>query len=725
MKSNFLRQSFLKSFHRYKITFCLIGIFLSISNLLSGQATGDPKEDFLYGEFYVSQGLYREALPFYLSTIATDSNNCNLNYRIGLCYSKILGEQEFALPYLKKSVLDVDPKYMEGRYKSNGSPVESWLLLGDAFHRVNELTQASYAYHKYLELIGNSDEARVLMVKKKITGLGISYEFQRTEKRLKMVNMGSVINSRFSDYNPVLNGDQNILIYTQYWDSFDRIMICYKKDNTWSAPADITKQIGSEGDCYTSSLSFYGNELYLIRYGENNYDIYVSKFKDEKWDKMQPISGKINSKNQESSVCISADGNYLYFSSDRPGGEGGFDIYTAHREGNSWIDVKNLGKVINSKKNEEGPYISYDGTILYFSSDGHETIGNMDILYSELDDEGEWQQPQNIGSPINTTNDDLFYIYFKNTQTGFLSRDLPEGFGKNDIYMIVNENVKEMPFGSFQIENKIEAKLDTRTYSDDNTRKGTDSTRKGYSYVLRRLPGPENTTQNLNSKDVNTGEGVLPVVPVALVTTTATAPGAEVKLQPENTQKVIGSTSGPPVQNISNMPEQKKNQVNNTGEILSTPDINSGIVPAASIVVAPVVTTETVNDGNSSLQQKNEIKKETYHAMPDNKNGNEATQYSVQNDEPAKADTIPIYTVQVLALKHAMRPFKAKLLSLNVSSGKDGFHRYTIGEFQGWSVAVSELERIRNKGFPDAFIRNINTISNYSKDRDVKKSGRK
>ena len=692
MKNKGLLYHTLKFLIRKCLVFYLSCIILTISSYLSGQATGDPKEDFLYGEFYVAQGMYHEALPFYLSTLATDSDNCNLNYRIGLCYSKLIGEQEHALPYLKKAVLDVNPNYMEGKYKSNSSPVESWLLLGDAFHRANELTQASYAYYKYLELIGNSDEERVLMVKKKIAGLGISYEFQRTEKHIKMVNMGSVINSRFSDYNPVLNGDQTILIYTQFWESFDKIMMSHKKDNTWSVPEDITSQIGSDGDCYTSSLSFNGNELYLIRYGDNNYDIYVSKFLNGKWTKMKPISGKINTKHQESSVCVSADGSYLYFSSDKPGGEGGFDIYMARKEGSSWVDIKNLGKTINTKKNEEAPYITSDGTILFFSSNGHETIGNMDILYSEINNAGEWQEPRNIGSPINTTNDDLFYIYFTNTQTGYFSRDLPEGFGKNDIYMIVNENVKDLPIGSFQIENEIGSKLDTRTYSDKSIINSPDNTRKDSVHALRRLPSPESSSNSINTP-VNSAS-VAPVIPVATAPDMATSSNSKQHLNNQNDNE-----------------KKEKDSLSLYSAIIITPEPEPG--------------KKKINSHSDSSSVKGKTRNDTNSLMADKEKENDKIVTADQNVLLNDTDTIPIYTIQILALKHPLKSSKIKISPLKISLGQDGFHRYTINEYKGWSAALSELERIRNNGFPDAFIRNINTVENYSKGRYVRKPVRK
>lgn len=411
-------------------------VLLLLIPLLRGQATGDSKEDFLYGEYYLIQGLYREALPFYLSSLEAMPDNSNLNYRVGLCYERIIGEQHKALPYLKKSVKEINAHYIDGKYANTGAPIEAWLLLGDAYLRSDQLMEASRAYHEYKRLIGDSDPEMFKEVMARISGLGVSYEYQRENTEVCMINMGNSINSRFSDYNPVVSGDQKVMVYSQFWESYDRILLTRMTENGWAPPEDISTQVESEGVCYTSAISFDGKELYFVCHDEMNYDLFISVYENDSWSGMKPIGGKVNSRYRESSVCISADGNELYFASDRPGGEGGFDLYYAEKTAGEWSTVVNLGKPINTKGNEEAPYLSYDGTVLYFSSNSHETVGNMDILFSSFNETGNWQEPVNIGIPVNTTNDDIFYTYFKDTQTGYLSRDIPEGSGKNDIYRI-------------------------------------------------------------------------------------------------------------------------------------------------------------------------------------------------------------------------------------------------------------------------------------------------
>jgi tetratricopeptide (TPR) repeat protein len=410
---------------------------MSIARYSFSQPSGDPKYDFLDGEYFVSQGQFVEALPYFLAVLKKDPGNCNVNYRVGLCYMKQAGDEVKALPYLKKAVENIDLKYVEGKFKNPAAPPETWILIGDSYMRQNLLDDASDAYKKYHDLIGTSDSKKLAVINKRIEDVASSKELQQTSQNLQMLNLGNLINTKYSETGPVLSGDQKTLVYTQSRDAFEKIMVSHRTGAIWGTPVEITRQIGSEGDCYATGISNDGTELYVINHDEIGSDIYVSKLVKGKWQKMQPIPGKVNTKYHESSACVSPDGKYLYFSSDRPKGFGGFDLYVAEKTGDIWGNIKNLGKIINTDKDEVAPYLSADGKVLYFSSNGHKTVGNMDILYSVKDADGNWQTPVNPGKPINTTNDELSYVYFDDTKTGYISRNLPQGVGKNDLYSVV------------------------------------------------------------------------------------------------------------------------------------------------------------------------------------------------------------------------------------------------------------------------------------------------
>lgn len=535
---------------------------------ISGQATGDPREDFLFGDFYSSQGEHSRALPFYLSVLEVQPDNSNFNYCAALCYLEIVGQKDEALLYLEKAVLEIDENYLPGKYKKTGAPVYAWFLLGEAYHRSNQLLEASHSYHQYLEYIDDSDEKNLIEVRKKIVGLGISYEFQRDENIGLVFNLGELINSRFSDYNPVLSRDQKILIYTQFWESSDRIMYSTYSNRNWNEPVDINKQIESRGNAYTTSLSADGNTLYLVNTENDIYNIYFSERVDNSWTRMKPVPGKVNSKWRETSASVSEDGKYLYFSSDRKGGEGGVDLYRAEWTGSEWNDIRGLGDQINTQGNEEAPYVVQSDSLLYFSSDGHESIGNMDILSSRLTEEGEWSAPENIGAPVNTTEDDISYIYFPATRSGFLARDLEGGYGKNDIYMY-------QPAGFF--------------------------------------PGARSSTIQASDAFVTEQE--------------ETGSDVEMDLSINN--------------EVSTVPESRD--------------------------VGPIIETEP-----SGMR---------------------------------------LFTIQIMALtKKPLDSSYFKIPDLKVSKGNDGFYRYFTGEYNSFSEALSDLRRIRNFGFHDAFIQKMSIV---------------
>jgi outer membrane protein OmpA-like peptidoglycan-associated protein len=153
-----------------------------------------------------------------------------------------------------------------------------------------------------------------------------------------------------------------------------------------------------------------------------NCDIYVSDFNGEYWSDIRKVSPLINDpKYWDSQPSISADGSSLYFASDRPGGYGGIDIYVSKRNRSTgqWSAPQNLGPIINTPGDEKTPFIHSDSETLYFSSNGHFGFGEYDIFYARQNEKGEWQEPENIGSPINGLTDDTGFFVSSDAKTGY------------------------------------------------------------------------------------------------------------------------------------------------------------------------------------------------------------------------------------------------------------------------------------------------------------------
>ena len=182
-------------------------------------------------------------------------------------------------------------------------------------------------------------------------------------------------------------------------------------EDIWLEPKPI-ESINTESHDACIALSIDGQTLFMYNNSEENGgDIYYSRLDGDEWGVPVPLPGEVNTKYWEGHMTISSDEKVMYFSSDRPGGLGGRDIYKAEKLANGeWGNVTNLGPTINTSKNEDAPYLHLDKRTLYFSSEGFNSMGGYDVFYSEIDN-GEWTEPINMGCPINTTENDKFYVY--------------------------------------------------------------------------------------------------------------------------------------------------------------------------------------------------------------------------------------------------------------------------------------------------------------------------
>ncbi len=266
------------------------------------------------------------------------------------------------------------------------------------------------------------------------------------------------LNSTFSDYDPVISADGLVLMFAsrrpatpkeiaKKKESLEHI---YESDfNTktkkWSAPKILPTTINPEDrmDC-PLALSNDGQQLFIYRDdNKKNGDIWLSTLTGDDWGEPVKLPEPINTvKYQETKAGLSPDGKTLYFVSDRPGGLGGKDIYYSERgaDGN-WGNAINIGAPINTADDEEGVYIHPDGKTLYFSSKGHGGFGGYDVFRSDYVD-GKWSEPVNMGAPINTTDDDVFFVMQADGKTGYYSSSHAGGMGEQDLYQVTFTQLK-------------------------------------------------------------------------------------------------------------------------------------------------------------------------------------------------------------------------------------------------------------------------------------------
>lgn len=392
--------------------------------------------NFMEGESWLLFEEYADALPYYLELLESFPGNDNYNYRVGVCYLNIPGEKINAIPYLQKAVQNIDPGYHEGSLNEDQAPPDAWFYLGHALRVNNRLDEAIEAYETFKKIL-DPKVYNEEVVDKQIEACKYAKRLQGEPVFTDYVNLGDPINSRFSDFNPVISRDESTMVFTRSLAFYDALMYSKKVNGQWSEPLNMTEMLGVDVDekCYSTSLSRDGKVLYLYKNDEYDGNLYVTRLRDGIWSPVEKLNDNINTKFWESYACVSRDGKTLFFTSNRKGTIGYLDIYKSERDSTGdWGPAVNLGPKINTPYNEDSPYISDDGKTLFFSSYGHLSMGGYDIFYSTLLENGEWSTPKNIGYPINTTDDDNFFVPAQNGIFGYFARFSEEGLGQQDIF---------------------------------------------------------------------------------------------------------------------------------------------------------------------------------------------------------------------------------------------------------------------------------------------------
>lgn len=426
--------------------------------LISISATSqDFKKKFIDAEYHYMFEEYSDALPIYLEISNSQPDNENINYRVGVCYLHVPDpkENEKALPYLLKATTKINPKYKEGSYMEKGAPKDALFYLGNAYRNKQDFDKAIESYKKYKEILNSKDVFYIDYIDREIQCTQNAKELVRLPIKVKVENLGSQINSESSVENcPVISNDENVLVFTagdknvfspeidinviNYDYKMDNIYFSMKSEGKWTEPKNITKQLGATSRSVPVTISADGTELYLVRDDNDNGNIYTSHYKNNRWTKMEPLNKNINTKNWESHATLTVDGKTLYFTSDKKGGYGGLDIYRSDRDENGdWGPAVNVGPTINTKYDEETPFILNDNKTMYFSSQGHYSMGGFDVFHTTLLANNTWSAPLNVGYPINTTGNDLFYMPKANGEYAFFPLNNNErNIGNNDIYRI-------------------------------------------------------------------------------------------------------------------------------------------------------------------------------------------------------------------------------------------------------------------------------------------------
>lgn len=394
---------------------------------------------------YISLSDYQKALGLLQQAVSLDKNFAAAFQQMGDIYRRLQNYSAAKEAY--KKVLTINPDFH----------ALTWFGLAESDFNTGEYQEALEYFKKYAASANLAPKSKE-SVARYIRNAEFSIEVVKHPVPFNPENMGAGINTKEQEYLPVLTADEETVIFTRQVNGNEDFFKSSKRHGSWDNSVFLSKNINTamfnEGSQYISP-----DGMYLFFTGCNRpdglgrCDIYLSKREGTDWSKPFNLGAPVNTAGWESQPSLSADGRTLYFTSTRPGGRGGNDIWKSDlKSDGSWTEPVNLGGNINTPYDEQSPFIHPDGETLYFSSNGWPGLGNKDIYVSRKDtssnqpDGLNWEKPENLGYPINTSGEESSMTISSNGRTAFFASDKPGGYGGLDLYSFeLPANIRPKP----------------------------------------------------------------------------------------------------------------------------------------------------------------------------------------------------------------------------------------------------------------------------------------
>jgi outer membrane protein OmpA-like peptidoglycan-associated protein/tetratricopeptide (TPR) repeat protein len=415
----------------------IVVLIFSCFNLFAQDHKKEIKKFTEQGNENFVAGNYAAALESFLKAYQFQPEDPMLSYSVGICYSN-LDQKLVALPYLEKA-------------KKGGVtfPDLDFNLAG-SYHLAHRFEEAVSLLEKYKM---DTEKDMMDQVDQLIAYCRNGMELVKKPLDVKITNLGPSVNSKYPDYHPSISADETTLLFISRRDNtigggkdvqdnhyFEDIYISHKTDGKWSMAEDLGDGINTASHDGCVGVSPDGQELMVYRWSEkSDGDLYVSELKGDSWTNPKNLGTNINSKAWESDASITSDRRAIFFTSNRDGGFGARDIYMCRRLANGEYSLPvNLGNKINTEYEEDAPFIHADGKTLYFSSRGHKSMGGFDIFSCTINIEtgAILTEPVNVGYPINTADDDVFFVWSADNKRAYFASEREGGYGEKDIYML-------------------------------------------------------------------------------------------------------------------------------------------------------------------------------------------------------------------------------------------------------------------------------------------------
>lgn len=413
-----------------------IAALMVLTSTVSAQSAKELREIFAQAESYYLYEEYELANQLYI--IMENPENLNLSYKIGTCYLNIPDEKEKAIPYLEAAVKDAAWDSKTGSFKEKRAPLDAWFYLARAYMINNELEKGLETLKTFQNLASQTGKKGKMQnldfVTQQIDACNNAIRLVANPVPLTKKILGKGFTLGAINENPAVSFDGLTIVYTERRGLVNVIMFSKKIRGKWQEPVEITQQLNAGEDCSTCALNRDGTELFLYKTDMFDGNIYSSKYVNDTWTPIVKLNRNINTKFYESHASLSADGKRLYFTSNREGGKGGLDIYVSEKDASGeWGPAVNLGPEVNTPYNDDNPFITENDSILYFCSEGHNSMGGYDIFRSFLSGKG-WNKPENLGYPVNSTDDDRFLQPLNNGDNAYYS--MKTDYKKRDIFYL-------------------------------------------------------------------------------------------------------------------------------------------------------------------------------------------------------------------------------------------------------------------------------------------------
>ena len=407
-----------------------------IAASLLAQSAEENFYDAIY--FYEEEEDYQEAQFLFKVVLRDEPRNANVKYWLGMCYNNIQGEEHLGIPYLTEATQSITQKYKKNKYSEKRAPHHCWFYLAEAYSKTNQMDEALEALNRFQDLKDFDSKYNVRITDEAVQAVERAKIIKDAEINIRGLYFNEPINSPDDDYNGVISGNGSMMVWANSKTFYEAVYMSIRENNQWGVPILITPQIVSDGDLLPAGLSFDGTSLLLVKSDQRgNTDIWISQLNGNIWSPAEEIKGGINSGSNEDHASFSPDGRHIYFSSDRRGGEGGLDLWYSERQRDGeWGSPVNMGDEINTDKDETSVFMAPDGERFIFASKGHFNMGGYDIFRCELEENGSWSQPTNIGYPLNTTSDNTFYVPINNGLQALYTRFTNDAIGKQDLWYV-------------------------------------------------------------------------------------------------------------------------------------------------------------------------------------------------------------------------------------------------------------------------------------------------